>query len=324
MSYLGHPLLSAALIMMTFTMVSAVCGVRGPSTVDTGGNNSNSSTNSSTNNSTDDRADAFEFSESIGGLHRIVGGEDAGALEFPWQISLRRQVPFLDIDRGHTCGGSIVNEQFVVTAAHCVDEPLAIPASYAVVVGDQNINKKDSTEDRIGVLYFRQHPKWDRTTLNHDYAVIRLTRPLNFTGKHKRLMPICLPEKDQSFDGETCTASGWGLTKDRTEGGSQLPAQLQKVDLPIVPYNVCREDYKAVNVVHEDTMICAGPEEGGKAVCQGDSGGPLQCARADGHYVLAGATSWGTTCAAPKQPGVFSKIATQVDWIRNVTRIKEE
>ncbi|XP_040065518.1 prostasin-like [Ixodes scapularis] len=137
-------------------------------------------------------------------------------------------------------------------------------------------------------------------------------------------MPICLPEKDQSFDGETCTASGWGLTKDPSEGGAQMPAQLQKVDLPIVPYNVCKEYYKDVNEVHEDTMICAGLEEGGKSVCYGDSGGPLQCAREDGHYVLAGATSWGTTCAAPKQPGVFSKIATQLDWIRMVTGAGEE
>lgn len=160
--------------------------------------------------------------------------------------------------------------------------------------------------------------------MNYDYAVVKLARKLNFTGKHKHLMPICLPEKDQGFDGETCTASGWGLTKDQTQQGSQMPDQLQKVDLPIVPYNVCKEYYEAVNVVHEDTMICAGPEEGGKSVCQGDSGGPLQCAREDGHYVLAGATSWGSTCAAPKQPGVFSRISTQVDWIRTVTRTGEE
>ncbi|KAM7314887.1 trypsin-1-like [Ixodes scapularis] len=305
---------------MTFAKVSAVCGVRGSSTVNTGGG----SDNTSTSNGSDAVVDTFDFSENTRGLHRIVGGVDAGPLEFPWQISLRRQVPLLNIDRGHMCGGSIVNEQFVVTAAHCVDEPVAIPASYVVVVGDQNINKKDSTEDRIGVTYLRQHPKWNLATKNYDYAIVKLARKLDFTGKHKHLMPICLPEKDQSFDGETCTASGWGLTKDPSEGGAQMPALLQQVDLPIVPYNVCKEYYKDVNEVHEDTMICAGLEEGGKSVCYGDSGGPLQCAREDGHYVLAGATSWGTTCAAPKQPGVFSKIATQLDWIRMVTGAGEE
>ncbi|KAM7293146.1 trypsin-1-like [Ixodes scapularis] len=250
--------------MALFKRLSAVCGVRGPSAVNTGGGSGNSS--STTIHGNDSAANAFKFFYNARGIHRIVGGEDAGALEFPWQVSLRRQVPFVNIDLGHICGGSIVNEQFVVTAAHCVDESFAL--SYAVVVGDQNVNKKDSTEDRIGVSYFRQHPKWNRATVNYDYAIVKLARKLNFTGKHKHLMPICLPEKDQGFDGETCTASGWGLTKDQSQEGSQTPDQLQKVDLPIVPYNVCREYYEAVNVVHEDTMICAGPEEGGKSVCQ--------------------------------------------------------
>ncbi|EEC01851.1 serine-type enodpeptidase, putative [Ixodes scapularis] len=149
MANIAGPLLSAALVLMTFAKVSAVCGVRGSSTVNTGGG----SDNTSTSNGSDAVVDTFDFSENTQGLHRIVGGVDAGPLEFPWQISLRRQVPLLNIDRGHMCGGSIVNEQFVVTAAHCVDEPVAIPASYVVVVGDQNINKKDSTEDRIGVTY---------------------------------------------------------------------------------------------------------------------------------------------------------------------------
>ncbi|CAN8026805.1 unnamed protein product [Ixodes persulcatus] len=163
MTDMAGPLLSAALVLMTSATVSAVCGVRGSSAVNTGGGGGNTSTS----NGSDVVVDTFAFSKNTRGLHRIVGGEDAGPLEFPWQISLRRQVPLLNIDRGHMCGGSIVNEQFVVTAAHCVDEPVAIPASYVVVVGDQNINKKDSTEDRIGVTYvtpinYRRRLFWDR------------------------------------------------------------------------------------------------------------------------------------------------------------------
>ncbi|CAN8002999.1 unnamed protein product [Ixodes pacificus] len=149
MTNIAGPLLSTALVLVTFATVSAVCGVRGSSAVNSGGG----SGNTGTSNGSDAVVDTFDFSENTRGLHRIVGGEDAGPLEFPWQISLRRQVPFVNIDRGHMCGGSIVNEQFVVTAAHCVDEPVAIAASYVVVVGDQNIDKKDSTEDRIGVTY---------------------------------------------------------------------------------------------------------------------------------------------------------------------------
>ncbi|KAM7306163.1 trypsin-1-like [Ixodes scapularis] len=87
-------------------------------------------------------------------------------------------------------------------------------------------------------------------------------------------MPICLPTPNQEFDGMTCTASGWGLTKDKSRGGRNLSQSLQKVDLPIVAYTTCHDYYRFVNPVVQNTMICAGPEAGGKGTCQGDSGGP--------------------------------------------------
>ncbi|CAN7937923.1 unnamed protein product, partial [Ixodes hexagonus] len=252
------------------------------------------------------------------GVHRIVGGKDADPVEFSWQISLRRKLPLINTDRGHTCGGSIISEQYVVTAAHCVDGLFTFPSNYKVMVGDQNINQKDETEGDFEIEKITKHPDWDRDTLNYDYAVLRLKTPLDFNGQQKHLMPICLPEKDQSFEGQNCTASGWGLTKNRLEGGKSLSAQLQKADLPILAHNVCKEYYEQFNEVHDNTMICAGPPEGGKGVCQANSGGPLQCARPDGRYVLAGATSWGVVCAAEKRPGVFAKISPQVDWIKQV------
>ncbi|EEC09388.1 ovochymase, putative [Ixodes scapularis] len=164
-----------------------------------------------------------------GGISQIVGGNKAAPLEFPWQISLRILNLTANYEKGHTCGGSIINKQHVMTAAHCV---------YV-----QTIN---------------------------------------------------------------------GL---RTEGGVDTNPDLLKVDLPIVPYSECRRIYRRVNTVDRNTMICAGTTEGGKGTCQGDSGGPLQCQRSDGRYVLAGLTSWGTICAAPNQPTVFSRVSTQLLWI---------
>ncbi|XP_042150350.1 plasma kallikrein-like, partial [Ixodes scapularis] len=161
------------------------------------------------------------------------------------------------------------------------------------------------------------HPQWNPSNVNYDYALLKLARPLNFTGSEKALMPICLPTLNQGFDGMTCTTSGWGLTKDKSQGGT-ISQSLQKVDLPIVPYATCKSNYQNVNPVVETTMICAGPKAGGKGACQGDSGGPLQCRRSDGRYVLAGSTSWGTTCAAANQPTVFARMSTQVNWINSV------
>ncbi|KAM7315639.1 putative ovochymase [Ixodes scapularis] len=93
---------------------------------------------------------------------------------------------------------------------------------------------------------------------------------------------------------------------------------LQKVDLPIVSFEECRYDYRNQNDLVEDSMICAGVEEGGKSLCHGDAGGPLQCPRADGRYVLAGTTSWGDTFGYRHQPTVFARTSTQLDWIKSV------
>ncbi|KAH7942704.1 hypothetical protein HPB51_028616 [Rhipicephalus microplus] len=198
---------------------------------------------------------------------RIVGGERAEKLEFPWQISLRRMVPQINLDRGHSCGGSIINSRYVLTAAHCITGQITFPTDFFVVVGEEDITRRESTDDVIQVLKVTKHPQWDRNTLNYDYALLELSTPLDFEGRHKHLMPICLPEKDQDFEGQNCTISGWGLTRDRTEGG-RVPAKLQKADVPVLKHSTCREFYAGFNRVQEDTMICAGLEEGGRSVCQ--------------------------------------------------------
>ncbi|XP_040071028.3 chymotrypsin-like protease CTRL-1 [Ixodes scapularis] len=249
-----------------------------------------------------------------GGTAQIVGGTAATPLEFPWQISLR-VIRLPNTDLRHICGGSIINKQYVDTAAHCILEES--PSNYIVVIGDQNLNVVDPYEQRIAVANITIHSQWNPSTLNYDYALLKLARPLNFTGSEKALMPICLPTPNQEFDGMTCTASGWGLTKDRTQGGN-ISQSLQKVDLPIVAYGACRSYYRLSNIVVQNTMICAGPEFGGKGTCQGDSGGPLQCARSDGRYVLAGSVSWGSKCAARRQPSVLARISTQVAWISSI------
>ncbi|CAN8004634.1 unnamed protein product, partial [Ixodes hexagonus] len=247
----------------------------------------------------------------------IVGGEDAKPLEFPWQISLRFSQN-TNVLGDHICGGSIINRQHIMTAAHCIIPNYTNSAYYKVVVGEQNLNKQDPTEKTFLVQNYTIHPQWDRATINYDYAILKLNAPLAFGGADNALMPICLPEKNQVFDNRICTASGWGYLKDESQGGGTVSEVLQKVDLPTLPYEQCRRDYKNVNKVVEDTMICAGTKQGGKSACQGDSGGPFQCPGADGRYVLAGTTSWGKTCGARNQPSVFARFSTRLDWIASV------
>ncbi|CAN8002993.1 unnamed protein product, partial [Ixodes pacificus] len=144
-----------------------------------------------------------------GGISQIVGGEMAAPLEFPWQISLRIFNVTANYERGHTCGGSIINKQHVMTAAHCVEG--RTPPEFIVVVGDQNLQVQDPTEEKIGIT---MHPLYNSKTVTYDYAILKLNKTLDFNGQEKHLMPICLPTLNQNFDGQICTASGWGLTKD--------------------------------------------------------------------------------------------------------------
>ncbi|XP_018495797.1 chymotrypsin-like elastase family member 1 isoform X2 [Galendromus occidentalis] len=146
----------------------------------------------------------------------IVGGDAARRLEFPWQISLQK---FENGVWSHTCGGSIIDKNWVLTAAHCVDYRFQGLEPLRVVAGEHDLTKNEGTEIYFAVNRRRGdiaiHPQWDSDIVDYDYALIQLDRPLNFTGAQSRLAPICLPTPADAttFDGMTCVGSGWGVTK---------------------------------------------------------------------------------------------------------------
>lgn len=225
---------------------------------------------------------------------RIVGGTDAGPHEFPWQASLR-------LFSSPVCGATILNDRWVVTAAHCIRYRYYF---YKVLVGKNHLDRIESTEQSYSVSAIIVHPKFDPETVDYDVALILLSRPVNFT-KYTYLRPVCLPHSSENFTGLPCIATGWGYTR---PDGSESDV-LQKVNLPAWSQSSCRSTYKDINDI-TNRMMCAGYYKGGRGPCKGDSGGPLQCPRSDGTWVLAGITSWGMTCAAPRRPGVFMRVST--------------
>ncbi|KAK0159058.1 hypothetical protein PV328_009987 [Microctonus aethiopoides] len=240
---------------------------------------------------------------------RIVGGKDAPFGRWPWQVSVRR-TSFFGFSSTHRCGGAVLNENWIATAGHCVDDLLT--SQIRIRVGDYDFS---SVQERLpyverGIAKKVVHPKYNFFTYEYDLALVRLETSLVFA---PHISPICLPGSDDLLVGENATVTGWG----RLSEGGTLPSVLQEVSVPIVSNDKCKSMFLRAGR-HEfipDIFLCAGYENGGQDSCQGDSGGPLQVRGKDGRYFLAGIISWGIGCAEANLPGVCTRISKFVPWI---------
>lgn len=243
----------------------------------------------------------------------IVGGTRAAPAEFPWQISLQMLVStswWAPKSFQHNCGGSILNERWLLTAAHCIISPSK--SDYRVVAGSNAWRLTGNNEQVMQVEQIIVHSGWNMANVKNDIALIKVSGSFKL---NKAVAPICLPGNDQ-FDQRTCVTSGWGKT---THGGVGSD-DLLKVDLPIVANSVCASRYRNVQGAEIDAQkICAGSlTVSGKGVCQGDSGGPLACQQADGSYALAGVTSFGVVCGSRDHPAVYTRVSEYRDWINRM------
>lgn len=240
---------------------------------------------------------------------RIVGGSEAGFGTFPWQAYIRVG--------SSRCGGSLVNEWYVVTAGHCVararvHQIRVTLGEYILKSGAEPLPGRTYGASAVKVHpYFKFTPQADR----YDVAVIRLNRRVDFA---PHISPICLPPKHVDLTGRRALVSGWGAL----EPGSRLrPKTLQVVDVPMIYNRECERWHrdKGINVVIYDEMLCAGYYGGGKDSCQGDSGGPLMT-EMDGRWTLVGIVSAGYSCAKRGQPGIYHKVGYTSDWISHSIR----
>ncbi|XP_041979894.1 serine proteinase stubble-like isoform X2 [Aricia agestis] len=240
---------------------------------------------------------------------RIMGGKDSSFGRWPWQVSVRRN-SFFGFSSTHRCGGAILNEEWIVTAGHCVDDLLT--SQIRIRVGEfdfASVSEQYPYVER-GVARKSVHPKYNFFTYEYDLALVKLDAPIQFA---PHISPICLPATDDLLVGENATVTGWG----RLSEGGVLPSVLQEAQVPIVSNERCKSMFLSAGR-HEfipDIFLCAGHEEGGHDSCQGDSGGPLQVKGKDQRYFLAGIISWGIGCGAANLPGVCTRISKFVPWI---------
>ncbi|KFB42846.1 trypsin [Anopheles sinensis] len=226
------------------------------------------------------------------GGQRIVGGFEIDVAETPYQVSLR----FFE---NHGCGGSILNSKWVLTAAHCTFQ---VPLSALSVRYGSSLHAFGGTV--VPVKRVVEHPGYNPTTIDYDFSLLELESEVTFS---EVVRPVALPEQDEPVeDGTLTTVSGWGNTQSDSESNEVLRA----ANVPTVNQQECVDAY----AIHEgvtDRMLCAGYKQGGKDACQGDSGGPLV---AEGK--LVGVVSWGYGCAKAGYPGVYSRVASVRDWVR--------
>ncbi|XP_042228076.1 trypsin-1-like [Homarus americanus] len=234
---------------------------------------------------------------------KIVGGNDTMPGEFPYMLE------FLDLAYGPgflLCGAVIYNENWAITGGQCVyGQDLENPQYLRVVAGEHDVTVDEGTEQTVALKRIILHENYNGFYLYNDIALLELAEPLEFNAY---VSTIALPEQDQQSSGD-CVATGFGTL---SEGG-YYASILQKVTLPIVSDEECRAVYGEDTV--QDNMLCAGVKEGGKDACAADAGGPLACENEGSRY-LAGLVSWGTGCARPNFPGVYTEISYFVDWIK--------
>ncbi|XP_069484631.1 ovochymase-1 [Ambystoma mexicanum] len=249
---------------------------------------------------------------------RIIGGVNAVKGEQPWLVSLKRDIAF--------CGGSIIKEDLVVTASHClVDLTPSELLELIVVAGEYDAFVEEGIEQTTSVARVELHPQYNtRGNFNNDIALLYLATPLQF-GKY--VQPICLPHPDDYFAvGTLCSVTGWGLT---SEGG-KMSAKQQIVKLPIIDQAMCNYALTSQDITSiDDTCLCAGFPSGGRDACQGDSGGPLACKVSSGSWVLVGVVSFGIGCGRAwdnaslvldtGSPGLFARVSKLMSFVTKGT-----
>jgi len=241
---------------------------------------------------------------------RIVGGSESLPGSWPWLVGLHGGV-----DQVFFCGGILINEYWVLSAAHCVGNQTETEG-WTIHLGLTRRTASPVFVRTRGVDAIIKHNDFNSEHLfGNDIALLLLSEPVNFD---EFLRPVCLPPPDFDLKPNTrCTVIGWGRSShDETTDYMNV---VHEVEVPFVPHNVCSKWYSLQDVPIGDTMICAGYPEGEKDACQGDSGGPLLCKSNTGHWFVAGIVSWGINCAQPNLPGIYTKVSIYRDWIKNVT-----
>ena len=234
---------------------------------------------------------------------RIVGGSPIGISQVPWHVAIS--------SGGSLCGGSLINVDWVVTAAHCVSG--VAPSSISVFSGIDQLSQR-TTENRSTASNVVIHPDWNGSIFNADIALIQLSSPVTLSANVQLIdLPSGVDPSVWPAQGTPATIAGWGATFFNGAVSNQLLGATISI-LAGPEANSCGRYGSSYQAIDD---ICAGLPTGGIDTCQGDSGGSLVVSNA-GKPVLAGVTSVGNECALANFPGIYTRVTTYASWIRGI------
>ncbi|KAM6387860.1 cathepsin G-like [Pluvialis apricaria] len=197
------------------------------------------------------------------GAGRIIGGSEAEPHSWPYMAYLSIR----NISHEATCGGFLIRPDAVLSAAHCVAGKRKVDIT--VTLGAHNVHKNEASQQKFHVYHWVIHPNYSALTFENDIMLLKLEPRASRT---KEVSPIDLPSHNEHVEpGTTCKVAGWGVSS----LSSKRTSVLMKVDLKVQHGKVCEVTFKSNYL--QQSMICAGDENGKKAAFNGDSGGPLVC-----------------------------------------------